>query len=349
MNETALMLNDLYESLCSDKSQDTQNIEYQRKLLKLYRFFTAFIKCWQEDESCPRIPQNIQDSDTCDFVKNSLVWLSNQGQPQVSRMFKSLIANNIDQNMKILGEYGVTETDISDINNLVDLEDPGAFYEKMQYITEQLMTPDKTGMTLLGLMASINIFFTNHLESGDVLFLNTSNKIIIVNPITAKYMLSNGDTLQTPNPITNQTQLFPGEFIINDSTSFYKMKTNSIDESFFVWITANGLINFNGDEIQLTNSPNFIHFIVNENLVQLDLFSGEIMVFGDPNPQYVSTKTNQVVKDSLSVYIMNQLYEVSLFSSPNQEISDEKTQKYMDKLNFIEDSIPLDLTSPSLL
>ncbi len=350
MNETALMVNDLYESLCFHSQQNTQSIEYQRKLLKLHRFFTAFIKCWEADESCPRIPQNIQDSSVCDFVKNSLVWLSNQGQPQVTRMFKSLITNNIKENMKLLKQYGVTENDIEDINNLVDLEDPTAFYEKMQYITEQLMTPDKTGMTLLGLMGSIAIHSIPTNKNGDILFVNNYNEIVIINPMIAKYISSNGKELPTPDPIIHPTKLFPGEFLINDSISFYKMETNNKDVSFFAWISSNGEMECNGNNIQLNRNPNFIVFLSNNTIVQLDLLTGEIILFGDSNTYMVSTKTNKLSENSLSVYIMNQLYEISLFSLHNNISSmDEKTQNYMNKLNFIEDSIPLDLTSPSLL
>jgi hypothetical protein len=357
MNETALMVNDLYESLCF--VENIQNVEYERKLLKLHRFFTAFIKCWQQDESCPRIPQNIQDGTVCDFVKNSLLWLSNQGQPQVTRMFKSLIANNVNDNMALLEQYGVTSDDINDIDNLVNLEDPDAFYEKMQYITEQLMTPGKTGMTLLGLMASLKIHISpQNLEPGDILFVNDNQQVTIINPITAKYVSLNNQSLPNPTPITTQIQLFVGEFLINDSSSLYKMKSNIVDRSVFALVDSNGFIELNGTSHQLIPNPNLVIFIIQGNIVQLDLFNGEIIIFGDPDVYTVFNKTNQETQNGLSVYIGNQLYEVSLFSlldithsntssATNEEL--QKTQRYMDKLNFIEDSIPLDLTSPSLL
>jgi hypothetical protein len=136
------------------------------------------------------------------------------------------------------------------------------------------------------------------------------------------------------------------------------MKSNTVDRSVFALVDSNGFIELNGTSHQLIPNPNLVIFIIQGNIVQLNLFTGEIIIFGDPDVYTVFHKTNQETQSGLSVYIGNQLYEVSLFSlldithsntssATNEEL--QKTQRYMDKLNFIEDSIPLDLTSPSLL
>jgi len=217
MSETALLLYDLYDSLCLKPVPSEDFL----KLRKLRRFFHAFMACWNMDESCPKMPNNNTMSNDCDYIKASLDWLSSQGQDDTTRMFKRLIAENVEENMNLLRSHGVYDEDILELNNFVALEDDTQFNEKMREISDILssQTNSNKSMTLLGLLGALTISkvptnnqtkvtiesrVINDLTLGDIIY-KTQFGYSIINPMKS---------LENATMITGDTYIYLGEVII---------------------------------------------------------------------------------------------------------------------------------------
>jgi hypothetical protein len=368
--ETALLLHDLYESLCI-LGENEQSPNFKRRLRKLYLFFHAFIACWRQSESCPVIPIHLESiENTCEYVKDSIDWLSMQGYEHATKMFKRLIRNNLDTNVALLMSFNITDDDILQLNNFVELENLDLFQNKMQEITDKLMYNNTTAvesMTLLGIMGSLTFskipssnqhprlltpFEMNNLENGDILFKIEYNDFAKINPLTLKYSSSNDIKLKPLQQIQNTIPLYPGQFIINDGFHFYKMESNLVDTTNSIQFDFNGQLFTKLWNLRLNLNKNIVVIFIKDLILQLDLTSGFIMMHPFESDAFESNIrnfqiTNHVSDGQLSIFVQGSLIAIPIIIIKSFESM--KADNFINHLNEISHKVHLDLTSETLL
>ncbi len=359
MSDTMLIMRDLYGSLCLDENQES--VHYQIRLRKLYRFFLGFVQCWSEHASCPRIPDELYNQGPCDFIRMSLDWLASQNRSEMIQAFDNLMEQNIESNIEMLAQFGVSEEDIINLNNLAGLDDETAFFAKIRDITGTLASNSGIhGMNLLALLGALTLYKVpssnqvsvalsarnmNELGPGDILF-KTGDGFTIINPLSSKYVQSNGAALVAPEPIRSRTNLFPGEFVINDGVSFYKLQSNLLDTTVRAEITDMGVVHFGELDMRLSLNPAVLVYFSGNHITQIDLSSGTMSILKDSGESFSlvqsSFPTTRTVTDGvLSVFLENALFAIPLLT--------DKDHAYVNQLNFVDDKVDLDLKSPILL
>jgi hypothetical protein len=121
----------------------------------------------QKHENCPQMPDEMtlsfQKGHMCRFVSLSLHWLEINNQHNDVNFFNNLIEENVDSNLQLLEQYGISSEDLIQLSAL-DYEASTSenqyrnLVEKTNRIYEMLQRDNEPIWSVLSLMASLTAY-----------------------------------------------------------------------------------------------------------------------------------------------------------------------------------------------
>lgn len=255
MQDSVLLLSDLYESLCFGSQPPDE-----RRLDLLQRFFEAFLNCWSQT-GCVRIPPEFSEyNDPCRFISRILVWLKDR-DPSARKVFDLFTQQNLQTNIELLEDLGISYESLQELNDFVTLEDPSEFLNRMESITMQLMRQTNytnMGFTLLGLLGALT-FGTNPsstatsavsvntsiLKEKDVVFVSGLNHEprYLIFEMHSGYLRDTKKTMyQIPRIITQPTTVYAGEFVVSFQNQCTVFSSGVVDTTVSIYVQPDGSV-----------------------------------------------------------------------------------------------------------
>lgn len=318
MYPTALVLNDLYQTLCVE--QNSQNTE---ETYAMRVFVQGFILC---SNQCQEPSRQMKDAQSdCDFIRATLNWLPSADK----MMFQRLTARNIDDNLKILASINISQSDLLELNALIKDNELAKFQERMEIIMERVHTYEQS--TLFALMSLVALSrIPSHITRSTNLSHPSPGQISVLGE--SGILVS-----QNATPITDGTVIYKGEVVFSNESQLFKLTPMVVDRDVSISFNGEHLMS-SSNQMFLPMPRNSIGFIIHQDWMLLDINSGHVWITGieefESELENFATRTLQLKDGEINITLMNGVsYSLTIIPLPTLDPKErEKERAFEDYL-----------------
>jgi len=223
----------------------------------------ALISCWSPQCKEPSEAMRYAQND-CEYVSAALRWMSKRDR----ETFDLLTQRNLQQNLQLLHQTGVTDADLLAINAAVKSHD----VRRLQSLVEKLMTPESQSLlAALSLIVAYKIPGT--VRRSAAAFAASQGMLSFWGETPAQISLA---APFAAHALTATDYLFQGEVLLFDGQIWRKITPKVINRAVSVRLEQNSAVFASGFRVELLTRTNLIYFLMKGILTQLDWQTGEV-------------------------------------------------------------------------